>query len=69
VLDNAVVEAGSLVAAGTLIPPGKRVPAGTLVAGNPMRVIRACGDKDREMIEQGWRAYVKRGAEYLAARG
>ncbi len=67
VLDNAVVETGALVAAGTLVPPGKRVAAGTLVAGNPMRVVRVCTDKDREMIEQGWRAYVKRAAEYLAA--
>jgi len=65
VLDNAVIEAGALVAAGTLVPPGKRVAAGTLVAGNPMRVVRVCGDKEREMIEQGWRAYVKRSAEYL----
>lgn len=68
VLDNAVIEAGALVAAGTLVPPGKRVAAGTMVAGNPMRVIRECGDKERQMIEMGWRAYVKRGAEYLAAR-
>lgn len=68
VLDNAVIETGALVAAGTLVPPGKRVAAGTLVAGNPMRVVRVCGDKEREMIELGWRAYVKRAGEYLAAR-
>ncbi|MFV8749558.1 gamma carbonic anhydrase family protein [Nannocystaceae bacterium ST9] len=68
VLDNAIVERGALVAAGTLVPPGKRVAAGTLVAGNPMRVVRECGVKEREMIEQGWRAYVKRAAEYLAKR-
>jgi carbonic anhydrase/acetyltransferase-like protein (isoleucine patch superfamily) len=67
VLDNAVIERGSLVAAGTLVPPGKRVEAGTLVAGNPMRVIRACAEKEREMIEHGWKAYVKRAGEYLAA--
>ena len=67
-LDNVVVERGALVAAGTLVPPRKVVKAGTLVAGNPMRVLRVCGDKEREMIEVGWRAYVKRAAEYLAAR-
>ncbi len=64
VLDNAVVESGALVAAGTLVPPGKIVEAGTLVAGNPMRVVRKCGDKERAMIEGGWRAYLKRAHEY-----
>ena len=63
-LDNAVVESGALVAAGTLVPPGKIVRAGTMVAGNPMKVVRECRDKDREMIEFGWRAYVRRAAEY-----
>ena len=68
-LDNAVVESGAIVAAGTVVPPRKVVAAGTLVAGNPMRVLRVCGDKERGMIELGWRAYVKRTGEYLSARG
>lgn len=67
-LDNVVVESGALVAAGTLVPPGKIVRAGMLVAGNPMRVLRECADKDREMIAFSWNAYVKRAAEYLAAK-
>lgn len=67
-LDNAVVESGALVAAGTLVPPGKVVRSGTLVAGNPMRVLRECRDKDLEMIEFSWNAYVKRAAEYLSAK-
>lgn len=67
-LDRAVVESGALVAAGTLVPPGKRVEAGMMVAGNPMRVLRPCGERERQMIEQGWRAYARRSAEYLAAR-
>ena len=68
VLDNAIVESGALVAAGTLVPPGKIVRAGTLVAGNPMRVLRECGDKDREMISFSWKAYVERTRQYLEAR-
>jgi gamma-carbonic anhydrase len=64
-LDNAVVESGALVAAGTLVPPGKIVKSGTVVAGNPMKVLRECRDKDREMIAHGWRAYVERAGEYL----
>lgn len=64
-LDNVVVESGALVAAGTLVPPRKIIKAGTVVAGNPMRVLRECSDKDREMIAFSWRAYVKRADEYL----
>lgn len=63
-LDNAIVESGAIVAAGTLVPPRKVVAAGTVVAGNPMRVLRSCADKDREMIEVGWKAYVARAADY-----
>lgn len=63
-LDKAVVESGAIVAAGTLVPPNRVVEAGTIVFGNPMRVLRACGDKDREMIEESWKAYVKRCHEY-----
>lgn len=64
-LDNAVIQSGALVAAGTLVPPRKVIEAGTVVAGNPMRVLRACADRDREMIDFSWRAYVKRAAQYL----
>ncbi len=66
VLDNARIESGALVAAGTVIPAGKIVEAGTMVVGNPFRVVRTCGDKDRALIEFSWRAYVRRAADYLA---
>ncbi|NVB40239.1 gamma carbonic anhydrase family protein [Pseudenhygromyxa sp. WMMC2535] len=65
-LDNAVVESWSLVAAGALVPPGKVVAAGTLVAGNPMRVLRECQERDRQMIDSSWRAYVERTHQYRA---
>lgn len=67
-LDNAVIEPGALVAAGTLVPPGKVVKAGTMVMGNPMKLVRECGDKEREWIAFSWKAYVRRTAQYLAAR-
>ena len=67
VLDNAIIEPWALVAAGTLVPPGKVVRSGTLVAGNPMKVMRECRERDREMIASSWQAYVKRSREYLAA--
>jgi carbonic anhydrase/acetyltransferase-like protein (isoleucine patch superfamily) len=64
-LDNAIVESGAIVAAGTIVPPRKIVRAGTLVAGNPMKLVRECGEKEREMIAGGWQAYLERAAEYL----
>lgn len=66
-LDNAVIEAGAIVAAGTVVPPGKIVKAGTMVMGNPMKVVRECGDRDRDFIAFSWKAYVRRTAQYLAA--
>jgi carbonic anhydrase/acetyltransferase-like protein (isoleucine patch superfamily) len=66
-LDNAIVESGAIVAAGTVVPPRKVVRAGTLVAGNPMKLVRECGEKEREMIVNGWRAYVARAADYRRA--
>jgi carbonic anhydrase/acetyltransferase-like protein (isoleucine patch superfamily) len=63
-LDNAIVEAGAIVAAGTVVPPRKIVRAGTLVAGNPMKFVRECGEKEREMIVGGWQAYLERAADY-----
>jgi len=66
VLDNAVVGGGSIVGAGTLVSIGKRVPPGSVVIGNPMRVLRACTDEDREFIAFSWQSYVARAAQYAA---
>ncbi|MEZ4427918.1 MAG: gamma carbonic anhydrase family protein [Nannocystaceae bacterium] len=66
VLDSAIVEPGAFVGAGTVIPPRKVVRAGTLVMGNPFKLVRVCTQADRDWIEHSWRAYVRRGQEYLA---
>ena len=42
------------------------VPDYALVLGNPGRIVRPCGEKERAMIEHGWREYVERGREYRA---
>lgn len=68
VLDNAVVEPWAFVGAGTLIPPGKVVRSGEMVLGNPFKVVRKLTEKDRAWIVHSWRAYVKRGREYMAQR-
>lgn len=68
ILDNAVIGTGSIVAAGTVIPAGKVIPPGKLVMGNPFRIVRDLRDKDRAMIDQGWKAYQVRAREYREAR-
>jgi carbonic anhydrase/acetyltransferase-like protein (isoleucine patch superfamily) len=64
ILDNAKIGRGSFIAAGTLIPPGKEIPPGSFVVGSPGKVVRECGEKERAMIDDGWRTYVEYGAKY-----
>ena len=64
VLDNAVIGRGSLVGAGALVLQGRVIPPGSLVLGNPAKVVRPVNDKEREMIDHGWREYQERGREY-----
>lgn len=66
VLDNAVVGAGSLVGAGALVTAGTVIPPGSLVMGSPARVVRPVGDKERTMMEVGWRTYVDYAERYRA---
>jgi carbonic anhydrase/acetyltransferase-like protein (isoleucine patch superfamily) len=66
VLDNVVVGRGSLVGAGALVTGRTRIPPGSLVLGSPARVVRPVGERERAMIEEGWRVYVERVREYRA---
>lgn len=68
ILDNAVIGSGSIVGAGSVIPAGKVIPENSLVMGNPYKIVRSCGERERDMIENGWKAYQKRAKEYLSAR-
>jgi carbonic anhydrase/acetyltransferase-like protein (isoleucine patch superfamily) len=65
-LDNCVIGKGSLVGAGALVLQNAKIPPGSLVLGSPARVVRPCGEKERFMIEMGWREYVERTIEYRA---
>jgi carbonic anhydrase/acetyltransferase-like protein (isoleucine patch superfamily) len=65
-LDNCVIGKGSLIGAGALVTQNTKIPPGSLVLGSPAKVVRPCGDKERFMIEMGWREYVERTQEYLA---
>lgn len=64
VLDNAVIGTGSLVGAGALVLQNKVIPPGSLVLGNPAKVVRPLNEKERAMIDHGWREYQERGREY-----
>jgi carbonic anhydrase/acetyltransferase-like protein (isoleucine patch superfamily) len=64
ILDNAVIGEGSYIGAGTLVAPGKVIPPGSFAYGNPVRVIRPCGEREREWIDHGWRHYVEQAAKY-----
>lgn len=59
IMDNARIGAGSLVGAGAVVPPGKLIPPGSVVLGTPGRVVRAVGEVERAMIEEGWRTYAE----------
>lgn len=63
-LDNCVVGKGSLVAAGSLITVGKKIPPNSLVMGSPAKVIRELNEREREMIEGGWRTYIEYSKRY-----
>ena len=57
-LDNAKIGTGSLVGAGALVTQGTEIPPHSLVLGSPAKVIRPLKDKERKMIDDGWRTYV-----------
>lgn len=65
-LDNCHIGKGSLIAAGTLITAGTRIPEDSLVMGSPGKVIRQVNERERMMIEAGWRTYVAYTKDYLA---
>jgi carbonic anhydrase/acetyltransferase-like protein (isoleucine patch superfamily) len=69
VLDGAIIEPGAFVAAGTVIPPGKVVPSGKMAMGNPFKIVRDLGDKDRQWLEFSWKTYVARAKQYRQSAG
>lgn len=64
-LDDVEVGSGSVVAAGALLPPGKKYPPNSLILGSPAKAVRTLTpEQQRELIEIGWKNYVKYVAEY-----
>jgi len=64
VLDNALVGDGCIIGAGALILKDTVVPPGSLVLGNPARDFRTVTEKQKQAIEEGWRAYVRLANDY-----
>ena len=64
--DDCLIGMGSIVLDSAIVEPGAFIGAGTLVMGNPFKLVRVCTQADRDWIEHSWRAYVRRGQEYLA---
>ena len=67
IMDNARIGAGSFIGAGTLITPGKEIPPGSFVRGNPMQIIRPCGERERTWIDYSWRHYVDNANKHRAS--
>jgi carbonic anhydrase/acetyltransferase-like protein (isoleucine patch superfamily) len=68
-LDEVVVEEGSLVAAGSVVSPGTVVPAGKLARGIPARVVRDLTEEEVRSIERSAESYCELKNEYLRRRG
>ncbi len=64
VLDNATVEADSIVAAGSLVKENFNVPSGVLIAGVPARIVRDLTEAEKNNILQSAANYVGYSKEY-----
>ena len=64
IMDNAVVHSGAFVGAATLVTGNKIVPENTYVMGNPMRVVRPTGERERTWIAYAWSHYVENAQRY-----
>ena len=64
ILDEAVIETGTMVAAGALVPPKKVVKSGQLWGGNPAKYMRDLKPEEVEFLKVSADNYVRLAAEY-----
>jgi carbonic anhydrase/acetyltransferase-like protein (isoleucine patch superfamily) len=69
ILDNARIGTGSLVGAGALVTQNTIIPPNSLVLGSPAKVVRPLKEKERAMIDGGWKTYVEYSAKYKRELG
>lgn len=65
VMDDAIIETGSMVAAGALVTPGKSVPSGQLWSGSPARFMRHLTEDEVAGISRTALHYVETARDYL----
>lgn len=68
-LDNATVGDGCLVAASALVTVGTEIPADSVVMGSPGKVVRTTSDRDKKMLDVGWKSYVDLAKKYREELG
>ena len=67
IMDNVRIGRGSFIGAGTLVTPGKVIPPNSFVRGNPMKIVRECGEREATWIDHSWRHYVDNMRIYKSA--
>ena len=68
-LDNARIGEGCLIGASSLVKVGAEIPAHSVVMGAPGRVVRETTEKDRAMLDVGWKSYVALARQYREELG
>jgi len=64
-LDQSVMEPGSMLAAGSLLTPNKTVPTGQLWAGSPAKYMRDLTDEEIAFLEKSADNYVRLAQDYI----
>ncbi len=60
VLDNSKIEDWVIVAAGSVVPPNKVIENNSVVMGVPGKIVRKLTEKDKELIIEHCKKYLKR---------
>lgn len=63
-LDDVIVEKGSMIGAGSVVPPGKVIKSGTLWVGNPAKFARDLTDSEKAFLKVSAQNYVELSEEY-----
>ena len=64
ILDNARVEKGAFMGAATLVTGNKIVPENAYVLGNPMRIVKQAGEREKTWIAYAWKHYAENAIKY-----
>ncbi len=60
VLDNSKIEDWVIVAAGSVVPPNKTIEKESVVMGVPGKIVRKLTEKDKKLIVDHYKAYLKK---------